>query len=71
MADMEDALERVSQVETSPGPREGALGWRTWPSYMEGVGVGCAGKIHGPTTDRKVGQHGHCNEGNGRRIMAL
>ena len=32
MADTEDALERVSQVGTSPGPREGALGWRTWPS---------------------------------------
>ena len=22
------------------------------------------GKIHEPTTNRKVGQHGHCNEGN-------
>ena len=40
---------------------------------MEGVGIGCAGKIHGPTTSRKVGQHGHYNEGNvkGRRIIAL
>ena len=29
------------------------------------------GKIHGPTTNRKVGQHGRYNEGNGRRIIAL
>ena len=29
-------------------------------------------KIHGPTTNRKVGQHGRCNEGNVKRwIIAL